>query len=375
MVRSVRIRNFKCVRDVTLPLGKLTVFIGRNDTGKSSILQAVFLLSRLCAAPTATDSREWDEIRRVVPQETGKQPRLSFEVEFTRPLGAAEARSSAILTFDHVLSRATCHIEGIDPIIHDDDADSLAQHLVQKGAWDREAAELRKCVLFQIDPRKLSEPSTLGEEVPVPFLKYDGYGLASALRELAVQDSQAYADLKQELARATDVVDIDFKRVQVWREAEAENERVVRVRKWADVLECTLKSGAVVQARDMSDGVLYYLAFLCVTFSRSAPRLLLIEEPENGFHPMRLREVVRLLRRCSERFPETRILMTTHSPYLLDQAKPEEVFAVLRDPQTGSSIHRVSEMPGLDELMGPFSLGELWTNVGEDRIARGDQDA
>lgn len=47
MIKSLRIRNFKCLRDVSVELDGFTVLIGKNDTGKTSLLEALFLLGAL----------------------------------------------------------------------------------------------------------------------------------------------------------------------------------------------------------------------------------------------------------------------------------------------------------------------------------------
>ena len=43
-MKSLRIRNFKCFADATLPLGALTLLTGLNGAGKSSVLQALLVL-------------------------------------------------------------------------------------------------------------------------------------------------------------------------------------------------------------------------------------------------------------------------------------------------------------------------------------------
>src|SRR5260370_9322552 len=41
MIGKVRIQNFKSLRDVSVDLGRFTVFVGPNGSGKSSVLQAL----------------------------------------------------------------------------------------------------------------------------------------------------------------------------------------------------------------------------------------------------------------------------------------------------------------------------------------------
>jgi predicted ATPase len=45
MFRELRIQNFKSIVDITIPLGRVNVFIGANGSGKSNILEAIAMMS------------------------------------------------------------------------------------------------------------------------------------------------------------------------------------------------------------------------------------------------------------------------------------------------------------------------------------------
>ena len=45
MIRKVRVENYKSIANLTLDLGRLTVLIGANGSGKSNILEAIALAS------------------------------------------------------------------------------------------------------------------------------------------------------------------------------------------------------------------------------------------------------------------------------------------------------------------------------------------
>ena len=47
MITSIQLQSFKGHRDTTVPLGRLTVLVGPNGTGKTSVLQALSLMARL----------------------------------------------------------------------------------------------------------------------------------------------------------------------------------------------------------------------------------------------------------------------------------------------------------------------------------------
>jgi len=46
MIKRFRVQNYKALRDVTLELTPLHILIGPNDSGKTSILEAIAALCR-----------------------------------------------------------------------------------------------------------------------------------------------------------------------------------------------------------------------------------------------------------------------------------------------------------------------------------------
>jgi predicted ATPase len=123
------------------------------------------------------------------------------------------------------------------------------------------------------------------------------------------------------------------------------------------VMEVELVDGTRVPAAQMSEGLLYWLAFATLPYVTPA-KLVLLEEPENGLHPARIADVVRVLRRVVE--SGTQVVLATHSPLVVNELKPEEVSVVTRTAAEGTKVRRVSEIPDLDRLLSAFSLGELW---------------
>jgi hypothetical protein len=45
MLKSLRLRNFRCFEDHTIPLKRMSVLIGRNNAGKSTVVEALRLIS------------------------------------------------------------------------------------------------------------------------------------------------------------------------------------------------------------------------------------------------------------------------------------------------------------------------------------------
>jgi len=76
-IKKIRIRNFKCIKDLEIELAPLTIFVGPNGSGKSSILEALALMSQCSKrnVPIISESAikggedslvEYDEVRSIL---------------------------------------------------------------------------------------------------------------------------------------------------------------------------------------------------------------------------------------------------------------------------------------------------------------------
>lgn len=120
-------------------------------------------------------------------------------------------------------------------------------------------------------------------------------------------------------------------------------------------------------AKFVSDGTLKMLAYFVLLMDPDPPPLLCIEEPENGLHPRLLDILVEEFRSHSVK---TQIFVSTHSPRLVNSLRPEELWIMDRDRETGyATIERVDKIQGIPEFIREgAALGDLWT---EDQFHRG----
>lgn len=121
----------------------------------------------------------------------------------------------------------------------------------------------------------------------------------------------------------------------------------------------------------VSDGVFLYLAYLTLVFGPEPAPLLLIEEPETGIHPGLLRQVVENLKRLTCDDPGVQVVLTTHSPLLLNYVEPEEIRILIREPVSGTKVHRFTDAPELAQLLEYQGPGEIWVNLSEKLIVGG----
>ncbi|WP_213804367.1 AAA family ATPase [Granulicella sp. dw_53] len=79
-------------------------------------------------------------------------------------------------------------------------------------------------------------------------------------------------------------------------------------------------------AFNMSDGTLRSFGILLAIFQNPRPSLILIEEPETSIHPGATSALLELLRSVSA---DSQVVVTTHSPEVLDHAISEDVIRVV----------------------------------------------
>lgn len=89
------------------------------------------------------------------------------------------------------------------------------------------------------------------------------------------------------------------------------------------------EDGIPVPARLVSEGTLRMLGLLAIGGAKEPPTMVAFEEPENGIHPRRIQLVAKFLETRSA-IGETQFIVTTHSPILPDLLPNEALFVCRR---------------------------------------------
>jgi predicted ATPase len=126
-------------------------------------------------------------------------------------------------------------------------------------------------------------------------------------------------------------------------------------------LQVTLNSGEKVPARFLSEGLLYYLLFASLKYI-DLPAVILIEEPENGLHPSRIREVMAVLKELSS---STQVILATHSPLVINELEPDQVSLVTRQEGVGTQVRVMRETLNFEQRSKFYALGELWLSYAD----------
>ena len=123
-----------------------------------------------------------------------------------------------------------------------------------------------------------------------------------------------------------------------------------------------------VPAHSVSEGTLLALALLTLLWSPDCPNLVLLDDIEQGLHPKAQRELIAQLRKILKQRPELQIVLTSHSPYIVDELEPKEVWLLATDDEGVAHARRLSDHPEADEWLKILSTGEFWDAEGEEWI-------
>lgn len=399
-LKELHLNAFKGFKQQVLPIGETTILIGRNSSGKSNALDALETLSRLATGDTISDALdaprrdgeairggseglaphgknsfslgckvsmdEWDHIYTIeieVGAESG--PRIIRE----ELKGPGLARESGDFGGLKVLFSTREPEENTGSI-------EAEYHNGKRGSNPHERFADNRLVLKQfIDRYQYSDDLGIRSAVqgahavrvallavfhldPVPYLMRDyvrerpatmyrtGQNISAVLKFLKDKNLAVFEHI-EELTR--DVVDdniigLDFIKTEI-----------------GEVMLALKDKEYLTPAREMSDGLLRFLAVAATLLQEgraldiespyAAKRiheespiqggvLAVIEELENGVHPSQASRLLSMVEESGNR-KDFKVLVTTHSPALLDAAEGRlnnSIVVCYRDPKTGLSV-------------------------------------
>lgn len=229
---------------------------------------------------------------------------------------------------------------------------------------------------FYLKPELPNLSSPHYSESAHPTLHSSGLGLASVLAYLMTSAPERFARIQDALREIVPQV----VRIRAMREmVEIPELQTVTVKSReiaytekrqvpGDALVFDMKNAEGLSARDVSDGTLIVLALLTAIHQEPQPRVLLLDDIETGLHPAAQESLMGQLRHLLDQIPDLQIVATTHSPFIIDQCSPEEVWLLSPDREGQCHAARMSDHPRAKEALKVLTTGEFWSAEGEEWV-------
>jgi predicted ATPase len=326
MIKSVHFENFRVLRDSTLPLGRVTLIVGPNGSGKTTALRGM-------SRANGVNPENPLSSRDLSISAEGLDPLIRISIEF-------EAGGRLVSTWSTSNGfQVSVDLPGTAPEQHVRVPEYISQ--LRDGLQ-----------VYTLDAGAIAAPGSLR---PWALLGEDGAGLVAVLDRLRDQHPERFDEINAEVGSWFP----DFDRILF--EIPAENLRAFLLR--------LRESQKPIRAADLSQGVLLALAIMTLAYLPDPPGVVCFEEPDRGLHPRLLRDVRDALYRLAypENFGDKRkpvqVIATTHCPYMLDlfHEHPEEIVIANR---VGDNVQfeQLSDRKDLDEILRDSHLGDAWYN-------------
>lgn len=342
-LRRVIVKNYKSLAATTVDLEPFTVLVGPNGSGKSNFVDALRFVGDCLNTSISLALQNRGGINAVRRHSRGHPThfgiRLLIELEeqgfadysfeiAARPPGRFEVKGercivqTALLRQEHRYQvqdgKFTQEFPGIRPKI---ETDRLALSVLSAAEEFRPVYDfLTSMRFYALAPdqiRQLQEPDA-GE-----VLNRYGSNAAAVLREIQKRKPDRYERLCHLLSKVVP----GTSQAEYLSLGQKETLRFKQ-----DVGD---KAPWNFNALNMSDGTLRVLGILLAVYQASTATFIAIEEPEATIHPAALDVIIDILKDGTAR---SQILVTTHSPEVLDNRKIQDTELRLVTSQKGRTM-------------------------------------
>lgn len=364
---AIAIDGYRPFREFVAEPGDLTVIIGANATGKSSLFDFLRFVRRAAAdpLPPEIDDRAAgkslfhaggpERIAFAITLDIGQRLPLRYEAEVLGPVGTPKVVREKLATTKPLRNDETKPFVFLDfaggrGVVRDRRERKLVRpewtvkpnELALRRALDPTLVTLSRVQALVSSWRffsgfDVSSGAAIRRPVPTepePALLEDGSNLSAVLTWLNRKHQTVWEEIESHMRSAVP----GFRSLNV--EPRGGPGTVIGVWKEDGV------PGDLTLA-DLSDGTLRLLCWAVLCLSPRLPPLLCIDEPELGLHPRVLPVLAGLLRLASSR---AQILVATHSPYFLSHFGLDEM-AVMRKEDGAARFVRPATSKALRKMV------------------------
>lgn len=398
-LKQIRVDGYKNLINCVVNLGDFNVLVGPNNSGKSNLLEAIQMLTSFLSGLESIKGKIFNdgftplsrkttwvchldkykqkalkieivleaEIKKekweieygiiVEPKRNGGEGRITQEylkAKECSKTGKAKlyfSREEDVLTLGkkkHPISKQSSSFDVLWALYRDSKKLSEMLSLI----FMSYVVLLSTSTVFSMWPDGLRS-SCDSEDALLNIPHVSTFNPMVALDDIREKDENRFQLLKSVFCDALDFEDMEFTAGYLGKENESENRKRFR--------ECRVKRNGspAVDIAEYSDGTFVIFGILTAYLSpKRTGSLFMLEELESCLHPKALEKMLRFFQDNAEQRP---VLLTTHSPYLLNGVRPEDVIVAVTDKDGATHFEKVENNKELRTYLnkGLYSFGDL----------------
>ena len=381
MIKTLKIKNYLSLRDISIELGLKNAFVGPNNAGKSNIIEVFRFINKIAFSGLSAavndrggfaeilwkglDDGEISFVIECQVQVGEEEPPRTYQYELVLT-GSAKTGTGAFsiekeslkrsdpLSFYTLASFMGGRGQGLHPdgTIAFEQKEMTTKSFLEYSVPGWEGMNMKNYVTFwrfyRLIPFAMRQANAISEQF---FLNELGDNLSAWLLTLQTSYREEYRRLEQAVIdNFPEITGVLTPPTQVGTT-------------FIQLQEKYLKRP--VNVWKISDGALQLLALLSLIY---APRklgapLYCVEEPENHLHPRILEVLMELLKQRQHEIGShaAQLIFATHSPYLVDMLDIDDLLAVHKEK--GETLcFRPRDKAHLRKLLeeGELDLSDLW---------------
>ena len=370
-IEKIKISGFRRLFSVELPMKPFMVLIGANGVGKTSVLDALSLLSASASGNLNSTLSQWGGIANLLTRDKSKD--VSFFVDMKVPDFSSPFKYELLIepkTSGHSIAKETLsqdrgrpapfrHIESAygDIRYFDTDEKNLIRPSWEHNPFETSLAQAPKMFSQPEELRRIlatanqyhvldvssRAPVKLPQTMKPAYLPgVDGEDLAPYLYYLREADPNRFDAIIDTLRAAfPDFDSLSFPPVAAGMLTMIWNDNKLK---------------KPIYIHELSEGILRFIWLVSLLYSPSLSAITMIDEPEVSLHPELLSLLVDVMREASKR---TQLIIATHSDRLVRFLRSEEV-VVMDINEEGCATATLADTMDLEAWLTEYSLDEVW---------------
>ncbi len=350
MIKKLKVKNYKSLKNVELDLDKFNVLIGPNASGKTNLLDCLAFISEIAQKDINECLTGRGGYEHVVF--SGEKENVELSIDFIlgteaskyfisiSEKGIDEERLSIgdVRVIDRHLTDIEKRLDTGECV--KDSIESLVAAIMFHSPQTREYLSSWRSYNFITSEmrKKYSAKRNL-------ILDKNGGNLAQVLLSLHNERPKIFDKIENMLKQAISQID----------------ELLTPLTERGDTYVAIREKGfdSPFDYFQVSDGTLRLLAYITAIAS-TEPKLVCFEEPENFIHPRLFELLVEILKKSDKQ-----IILSTHSPYLVDWVEPKDAIVVEKE-ENETVVKRIEDVEKLKQHLEEIgvSFGEYWYSGG-----------